>query len=146
MDWIGRLTPFSRDSTMTTASRTSLPRLRYHPNAYRFVFDALRYTQECLDRIPESEEENENAHISGAELLEGIRDFALEKFGLLSITVFRHWGIRQTDDFGRIVFELVERGDMRKTDQDHQADFAGVYEFNIALDEEYEIDTDLAFV
>jgi uncharacterized repeat protein (TIGR04138 family) len=81
----------------------------YHPDAYRFVFDALKHTQEKLQRAADRGAEDESAHISGPELLEGVRELALQRFGLMAQAVFCHWGISSTDDFGRIVFELVER-------------------------------------
>lgn len=116
---------------------------KYHRNAYEFIFDALRYTQETLDRGMAAEEES--AHISGKELLEGVRLLAQEKYGLLAQTVFRSWGVESTGDFGRIVFELVERGEMRKTERDQLADFVGVYDFHEAFDQNYTIDVRNAF-
>src|SRR5690606_18616418 len=110
-----------------------IPELKYHADAYRFVFEALQFTQERLDRTHRpSDQEDESAHISGPELLEGVRELALKKFGLMTRSVFTHWGIRATDDFGAIVFELVERGDMRKTERDRISDFYDVYRFEDA--------------
>jgi uncharacterized repeat protein (TIGR04138 family) len=131
---------------MTATSEHASQRLRYHQNAYRFVFDALKYTQERLDRKRQSSEADEpDAHISGQELLSGIRDLALEQFGMLAGTVFKRWGIRATEDFGRIVFELVERGEMRKTDRDQLSDFCDVFDFEETFDHDYTIDTGKAF-
>ncbi len=131
---------------MPSASQTSTPNLRYHPNAYQFVFASLRYTQENLGRGTFSNEDEESAHISGPELLHGIREFALQQFGMLTTTVFRNWGINSTDDFGHIVFELIERGEMRKTDRDQLSDFFDVYKFEDAFDDDYRIDTDGPFL
>ncbi len=119
--------------------------LKYHPNAYQFIFSALRYTQLMLGKEIETEELAEDAHISGTELLEGVRRLALEDFGLMASTVFRGWGIRSTEDFGRIVFELVERGEMRKTDDDHLGDFVDVWNLTDALDNSWTIDCSAAF-
>lgn len=121
------------------------PRLRYHPDAYRFVFEALQYMQEKLRKPKLEAAEDESAHITGQELLEGVRELGLRKFGLMARSVFRHWGVTTTEDFGRIVFELVDRGEMRKTDRDRISDFLGVYDFEDALDESYEIPTQAAF-
>jgi uncharacterized repeat protein (TIGR04138 family) len=137
------------EDVMTTTSKTLMARTRYHRNAYHFVFAALRYTQETLERdeiefVDEETREEEN-HISGGELLEGIRRLALEQFGLLAPTVFRHWGVRSTDDFGRIVFEKIECGEMRKTDRDRLSDFFGVYDFDEAFDRQYYVDTSDVF-
>ena len=112
-------------------------------NAYRFLFAALRRTQDNLGRAQASGDEQ--AHISGQELLEGIREYALEQFGLLTLTVFHTWGIYTTDDFGRMVFELIERGEMRKTDQDHLADFSDLYDFEEVFNQQYRINVSLAF-
>jgi uncharacterized repeat protein (TIGR04138 family) len=128
-----------------TISSKHAPRLRYHSNAYRFVSTALPYAQKRLNRSYAANMHDESAHISGPELLEGIRLFALENFGLMTLTVFRRWGVYETNDFGRIVFELIERGELRKTDRDHISDFYGVYDFDDVFDKDYRINTHLAF-
>ncbi len=92
---------------MNTTSRQASRRTRYHRDAFQFVFAALRCAQRILDRLPVDETQEDEAHISGSELLEGVRQLAISEFGLLANTVFRHWGIRSTVDFGHIVFELI---------------------------------------
>ena len=127
------------------ASMTSR-RCTFHPDAYKFVFHALQFTQERLDRpMAEDDLENELAHISGPELLEGCRLLALEQYGLLARTVFETWNVRSTADFGRIVFDLIDKGEMKKTDDDCEEDFANVYDFADALESQYEIDLSGAF-
>lgn len=126
---------------MKTARKTARSRT-YHPNAYQFVFAALRHAQENLGR---DRSDHNTGHVSGPELLEGVRDLAKEHFGLMTIPVFSDWGIRGTGDFGKIVFELIEAGEMRKTDDDHMEDFIDVYDFQKAFVEDYEIDTTRAF-
>ncbi|HTI52029.1 MAG TPA: Minf_1886 family protein [Planctomycetaceae bacterium] len=130
---------------MNTTQKAPLPQLRFHPNAYRFMFAALRRAQQKLGRSQAHGPDDERAHISGPELLDGIREFALEQFGLMARTVFQCWGVQATDDFGRMVFELIERGEMRKTDNDQLADFFDVFDFEEALDRRYEIDLSHAF-
>lgn len=128
-----------------TISSKQAPRLRYHSNAYRFVSAALPYAQKILNRTFSANMDDESAHITGQELLEGIRQFALENFGLLTLTVFHRWGIYTTHDFGRIVFELIDRGELRKTDRDQISDFYAVYDFEEAFDRDYQIHTDVVF-
>lgn len=128
---------------MPISPHLSAPRLRYHSDAYEFVFEALRYTQEMLERCPEAidfegEFDDESAHITGQELLAGIRVYAQEQFGLMARIVFSTWGITRTEDFGRMVFELVDEGRMRKTDRDDIGDFHEVYDFTEAFDRDYE--------
>lgn len=130
---------------MNVTSPATPPRLRYHLDAYRFVFEGLQYTQEKLRRPRPKDPDDEEAHITGQELLQGIRELALKRFGLLARTVFAQWGVQSTADFGRIVFELVERGEMRKTDRDSLDDFLDVYDFEDAFDRRYRIETRAAF-
>lgn len=127
------------------ASTTSR-RCIFHPDAYKFVFHALQFTQEHLDRpIAEDDPDDESAHISGPELLEGCRLLALKQYGFLARTVFETWNVRSTADFGRIVFDLIDKGEMKKTDNDSEADFADVYDFSEALDQTYDVDLSGAF-
>jgi uncharacterized repeat protein (TIGR04138 family) len=130
---------------MSTTQKTPPPRLRYHPNAYRFLFAALRRSQESLGRSQAHGPDDDRAHISGPELLEGVRQIALEQFGLMARTVFHCWSIHTTDDFGRMVFDLIERGEMRKTDNDQVSDFSEVFDFEEALENHYAIDVSHAF-
>jgi uncharacterized repeat protein (TIGR04138 family) len=115
---------------------------RYAYEAYEFVFEALNHTQKQLGRVPSGEpgEGTESQHhVSGPELLEGIRDLALREFGFMARTVFQMWGIRQTDDFGEIVFNLVEAGLMSKTNEDSRQDFHHIYDLDQALVQGYRI-------
>jgi uncharacterized repeat protein (TIGR04138 family) len=117
------------------------PRFPYE--AYEFVFDALKHTQNLLGKTPPDEDDPEGSpahHVSGRELLEGVRDLALREFGLMARTVFRMWGINATADFGDIVFNLVEAGLMSKTEHDDRADFADVYDLDEALVRGYRIE------
>lgn len=116
---------------------------RYAPEAYEFVFEALGFTQKLLGRLPKTEEkENPKNHVSGRELLDGIRALALRDFGRMARTVFHCWGIHKTDDFGEIVFNLVEAGLMSKTEHDNRDDFRNVYDLDDALLRQYEIKVD----
>lgn len=124
---------------MSRTKSAPLTQPKYHPAAREFVNHALRFTQKKFVKSPE------DAHVSGRQLLEGIRELALKEFGMMTIPVFRHWGITTTDDFGRIVWDLVQSGEMNKTERDQLSDFSGVYDFAAAFDRDYEIDTSVAF-
>jgi len=93
---------------------------RYRREAYDFIFEALEFT---IKKI------KEKRHVSGQELLDGIRDYALQQFGPLSKMVFNKWGVHKTDDFGEIVFNLVNAGLLGKTEQDSIEDFRDRYDF-----------------
>ena len=92
----------------------------YHPNAYRFVLEALKYSQRTFDRP---------RHVTGRELLTGISELAKKEFGPFALTVLNEWGVRTTRDFGNIVFQLVEIGEVKRTDEDRVEDFDDVYDF-----------------
>jgi uncharacterized repeat protein (TIGR04138 family) len=124
---------------------------RYAYEAYEFLFHALHFTQKKLGREPPEAVEEEapppvdrRHHVSGQELVHGIRALALREFGLMARTVFRQWGIQRTDDFGEMVFNLVEAGLMSKTDEDTRADFRGVFDLDQALVQDYSIPLDEA--
>ena len=98
---------------------------RYHHDAYAFVREALDYTQKIVGK----ENAGKIRHVTGQELLEGIRQFALTQFGPMVLTVFEEWGVRNCADFGNIVFNMVETRLLAKTEADSRADFAGGYDF-----------------
>lgn len=125
-----------------TSVRNTVARRLYHPNAYHFVFAALRHSQESLGR---DRSDANTGHVSGNELLFGVRDLAKQHFGLMAISVLKRWGITSTADIGRMVFELIEHGEMRKTDDDRMEDFVDVYDFQTEFVDEYQIDTTDAF-
>jgi len=93
---------------------------RYHERGYLFVLAALEFAQ---GRLPA------RRHLTGGELAWACRDFALEQFGLLAATVLDYWGIHTTEDFGRIVFLLIEVGLLARQESDRLEDFDAVYDF-----------------
>jgi uncharacterized repeat protein (TIGR04138 family) len=107
----------------------------YPLEAFNFVREGLGYTVEQVHRNIEDLAELER-HINGQQLCLGLRDFAIDQYGLLAPDVLAHWGIRRTDDFGRIVFAMIEAGLMSKTDEDCVDDFRGVYDFMEAFSRE----------
>jgi uncharacterized repeat protein (TIGR04138 family) len=120
---------------------------RYAYEAYEFVFAALTHTQKMLGRMPREEmsaEVEAQHHVSGPELLQGVRDLALREFGFMARIVFRRWGINKTDDFGEIVFNLVDATLMSKTSEDTRRDFQAVYDLDQALMDGFQINLDEA--
>lgn len=102
---------------------------RYDRDAYLFVREALDYTQKTIGKDPRGR----IRHITGQELLGGIREFALQQFGPMTQTVLEEWGIRCSQDFGEIVFNMVEVEWLAKTDKDSRADFEHGYDFDEAF-------------
>lgn len=94
---------------------------RYKPDSYEFVMQALHFTQNMLKK---------QTHVTGRELLEGIRDFAIEQYGPMAKAVLKHWGITKTGDFGNVVFNMVNEKMLSKTEKDSIDDFRDVYDFD----------------
>ncbi len=120
----------------------------YPIEAYEFIHSGLAYTVQKKhgDRLSKktdpkkiTKEEQKSYHVTGRDLSEGLREFALLRWGMLARTVLRRWNITRTEDFGRIVFALVENGHMSKTETDTLEDFKNVFDFAIAFDENYRI-------
>ena len=108
------------DDFYTIVDRIHGQDTRYREDAYAFVMEALSFTQKKYKRFK---------HVSGEEMLEGIKDLLLDKFGPMTLTVLKHWGIRSTEDFGNIVFNLVENKVLSKTDEDKIESFKNAYDF-----------------
>jgi uncharacterized repeat protein (TIGR04138 family) len=103
---------------------------RYHREAYFFLREALDHTQKMTGKPPKK---NEVHHVSGQELLDGIRDYALQQFGPMTVTVLEEWGVKCCEDFGEIVFNMVETKLLAKTEQDSREDFKKGYDFHEAF-------------
>jgi uncharacterized repeat protein (TIGR04138 family) len=119
---------------------------RFTLDAYQFVREALAYAQEVL-RMPkqgedEEEPKAEEHHLTGQQLCEAIRLYALEQFGYMSKTVLNSWGIHTTGDFGEIVYNLIRIKQMKKSKADKREDFDDVYQFEEAFQPVFEITPD----
>jgi uncharacterized repeat protein (TIGR04138 family) len=123
---------------------------RYKIDAYAFVFEALNYAHNQLgmgtEHAPEGEEEAEaespreaERHLTGQQLCEAIREYALEQYGYMAKCVLNSWGVTSTGDFGEIVFNLIGIGQMRKTPEDRREDFNDVFDFDTDLKESFKI-------
>jgi uncharacterized repeat protein (TIGR04138 family) len=99
---------------------------RYDREAYAFIREALDFTIKLLSR---ENREGTARHVSGQELLDGIRSYALQEFGPMTLSVLQTWGIRTTRDFGEIVFNMVESGMLGRTEKDRREDFDNGYDF-----------------
>ena len=108
---------------------------RYPLEAYQFVREGLDYTQHKMARMTGAKEPR---HVTGRELTDGMRQYALETYGPMAGLLLDEWGIRSTEDFGEIVFNLVENNLLAKTEKDTREDFAGGYDFDEAFTAPYE--------
>ena len=102
---------------------------RFAREAYLFVREALDFTQKMILK----ESRGQLRHVSGQELLEGIRQYALQQFGPMVVTVFEEWGVKSCRDFGDIVFNMVEANLLAKTEKDTRDDFQNGYDFTDAF-------------
>jgi uncharacterized repeat protein (TIGR04138 family) len=108
---------------------------RYAREAYDFVREALDATQRKIHKEPRGSRLPEHRHVTGQQLLAGIRDYALRHFGPMTLFVFYEWGVRRCEDFGEIVFNLVDHGNgmFGKTEEDSRDDFKNGYSFQAAF-------------
>ncbi len=123
---------------------------RYKIDAYAFVFEALNYAHTQLgmgtEHAAESEEEPEEGsqreserHLTGQQLCEAIRQYALEQYGYMAKCVLNSWGVQRTGDFGEIVFNLIGIGQMRKTPDDRREDFDDIFDFETGMQQSFKI-------
>lgn len=110
----------------------------FPPAAFLFVLEGLGHTVRMIhgEQVAvsaDSEEQNESHHVTGQQLCMGLRDYALRRYGRLAGSVLRRWNIRETDDFGRIVFALIDAQKLRKRPEDTLDDFRGVFDFDEAF-------------
>ena len=117
--------PSFRETVLDICTRDT----RYQPEAYAFLIEALDATVKGTFK----DNPDHGKHVTGAELLEGIRNHALAEFGPMTHAILTDWGIRETIDFGEIVFNLINAGRLSKTDTDTLEDFRDVYSFDKAF-------------
>ena len=121
---------------------------RYHPEVYKFVYDALDFTVRHKYGTAGAPEEDLPAgcgqHVTGQDLLEGLREYALEEFGCLAGVVFDSWGVHRSEDFGEIVFNMVETEILGKTEEDSREDFARGYDFRETFGNVLHLDEDFS--
>jgi uncharacterized repeat protein (TIGR04138 family) len=98
---------------------------RYQRDAYLFVREALDHTHKMLGKSSKGAPR----HVTGQELLDGIRSLALEQFGPMAMLLLNDWGVQRCEDFGEIVFNMVDTGLLGKTEKDSREDFRGGYDF-----------------
>jgi uncharacterized repeat protein (TIGR04138 family) len=115
-------TSFEEDLNRMLESNPGYPR-----DAYLFLREALEFTQR------EKYKRTEMRHVSGGELLDGIRKYALNTFGPMALTVLNDWGIRECQDFGKMVFQMIDHNLLRKNEQDSFDDFKAGYSFEEAF-------------
>lgn len=102
---------------------------RYQRDGYIFLRDALDFTTKQQKKVKGVTVR----HVSGPELLEGVRQYALKEFGPMVTTVFDSWGIQSCEDIGNMVFNLIGAGVFGKTEEDSIKDFKNVYDFKEAF-------------
>lgn len=110
---------------------------RYPVGAFLFVQRGLDYTVRTIHGELDDDEllapQQSNRHIDGRQLCYGLRDYAVEQYGLMAKAVLRSWNIHACEDFGRIVFAMVDSGLMHKQDHDSIEDFHAVFRFSEAF-------------
>jgi uncharacterized repeat protein (TIGR04138 family) len=107
---------------------------RFAPEAFRFLFDSLEVAIRIAGKAEESGTER---HVTGREVLDGLRRQALDTFGPLAPEVWSAWGVHETLDWGRIVFLLVDAGLLNRQESDTIDDFRDGFDFHAAFVKDY---------
>jgi uncharacterized repeat protein (TIGR04138 family) len=118
---------------------------RYHLDAYQFVRESLAYAQNIMKMPPhagEGDEGKSDRHLTGQQLCQAIREYAIDQYGYLAKTVLNSWGIYNTGDFGEIVYNLIRIKEMRKSKSDRREDFDNQYDFDTAFAPRFELASD----
>jgi uncharacterized repeat protein (TIGR04138 family) len=118
---------------------------RYHLEAYQFVREGLAYAQKVMKLPPnkdEGTEQGQDHHLTGQQLCQAIREYAMDRYGFMAKTVLNSWGVYSTSDFGEIVYNLIRIKEMRKSKTDRREDFDNQFEFDEAFQPRFELSTD----
>ncbi len=119
---------------------------RYKFEAYQFIRESLQYAHENLN-LPDVAHASESSdaptppapkHVTGQQLCEACRQYAVEQYGFMSKTVLGSWGIRSTSDLGELVYNLIRIEQMRKSETDRREDFDDVFSFDDAFEPKFE--------
>ncbi len=105
---------------------------RYGKGGYVFLKKALDYTIK-KERKSQGKVVSKQRHVTGQELLQGVREYVLDQYGPMSYTVLSDWGIHSCEDIGEMVFNLIDYSVFSKNDQDSKEDFASIYTFEEAF-------------
>jgi uncharacterized repeat protein (TIGR04138 family) len=117
---------------------------RYRLEAYQFVREGLDYAQRALGMgvarpLRRGEKPPPESHLTGQELCDALRQFAVDQFGFMAKWVLNSWGIYATSDFGELVYNMIALNLMRKSKTDRREDFDGVYDFEDAFVRQFHI-------
>jgi uncharacterized repeat protein (TIGR04138 family) len=110
---------------------------RYSADAFEFLFESLEPSVRLAGR---ADSQGTERHITGQELLNGLREQARKLFGPLAAHVWRTWGVRRTLDWGQIVFLLVGEGLLNRRESDSIEDFREGFDFDEFFVERYEFE------
>lgn len=98
---------------------------RYPAEAYYFIRDGFEYVARDLE-----EKEGAPRHLSGRELADGLREFALDEYGPMAFFMLGQWNIHRTADFGELVYNLIRMGRFSQNKGDKKSDFNDLYDFD----------------
>lgn len=118
---------------------------RFKIEAYQFIRESLQFAHENLDKVRSEsrpDDPSDVRHLTGQELCQAGRLYAIQQYGYLAKMVLATWGLESTSDFGEVVYNLIRIEQMRKSDSDRREDFNDVYEFEDAFQPEFQLASD----
>lgn len=118
---------------------------RFKLEAYQFIRESLQFAHEHRDLLKFADTASGTSgsgpvtkHVTGQQLCEACRQYAIEQYGYLARIVLSSWGVESTSDFGELVYNLIRIEQMRKSDTDRREDFDDVYSFEDAFEPHFE--------
>lgn len=102
---------------------------RYDREAYVFLRHALDHCHKLLLKAAGKKKEGVENHVTVTQLLDGIRSYALLEYGPMAMMVLNSWGVEKCEDFGDIVFNMVEFRLLSTTENDTREEFKKGYSF-----------------
>ncbi len=109
---------------------------RYDARAYYFLRQGLDHTVREMKKKSGGRMQR-SSHVSGPELLHGLREYALEQYGPMAKVVLNEWGVTRCPDFGELVFNLIDYQVFSKTEEDRREDFSDIYSFEEAFEKPF---------
>lgn len=105
--------------------KVAASRAEYSKEAFSFVRDGVDCAVRSLSRT--------SRHVTARELLDSLRSLAIEKYGSAARDQLRSWGVTRCEDFGEIVFTLIDSGLFGKQPEDRKEEFQNGYDFATAF-------------
>ena len=107
---------------------------RFSRDTYAFFYEVLDFTLKAAAQSdPPPRRSPAPRHVNARQLLDGLREYALQEFGPMARLTLKRLGVASCPDLGDIVFNLLGAGLLAKQPRDRREDFNTGYDFETAF-------------